>query len=135
LEDLKENERNKIMNYIEFYKNNRSLLTHGNFKQLIDPTEAENEYSWGVFNADKSEAIISFYRILTKPNSSVLEYIDIPFLSSDKKYQINGKEIVSGAILKEFGLRKPYQYNGANKSQAQLFGDFQSFIYHIKEVH
>lgn len=135
LEDLKENEKNKIMDYIEFYKTNRSLLTHGDFKQLIDPTEAGNEYSWGVFNTDRSEAIISFYRILTKPNSSVLEYLDIPFLSSNKKYEINGKEIVSGAILKKFGLRKPYQYNGANKNQAQLFGDFQSFIYHIKEVH
>src|SRR5699024_9431171 len=116
LEDLKENEKNKIMDYIEFYKTNRSLLTHGDFKQLIDPTEAGNEYSWGVFNTDRSEAIISFYRILTKPNSSVLEYLDIPFLSSNKKYEINGKEIVSGAILKKFVLRKPYQYNGDRKS-------------------
>lgn len=134
LNELGDEEQEKITKGIEWYKENRKLLTHGSFKQLMDPTNPENEYSWGVFNEDVSEAIISFYRILAKPNSAVTEYIEVPFLSEEKTYKINDTEVVSGQTLKKFGLRKPYQYNGANAGQAQVSGDFQSYIYHIIEV-
>jgi alpha-galactosidase len=46
-------------------------------------------------------------------------------------YQVNG-EPVSGQLLRQLGLRKPYQFNAVNHGTAQVTGDFQSFVYHLQ---
>lgn len=132
LKCLSESEKEAIKEQIKFYQEHRQLLTHGKFQQLIEGHD--NETAWGVIDSRQQEGIIGFYRILAKPNSAVLEYLPLPFVSETKTYQINGQARVSGRFLKQVGLKKPYQFNGANQGQAQLIGDFQSFIYHIVEV-
>lgn len=130
---LTKEEKESIKGNISFYKTHRKLLVHGKFYQILDTDPNSNEVSWGVANNDSSEAIIGFYRKMAKPNSAALEYMKLPFLSDEKVYIINDLEKVSGKILKNLGIRKPYQFNGANHDQAQVKGDFQSFIYHIVE--
>lgn len=133
LMQLNDQEKKEIKNSISFYKKHREILVHGEFFQLLDPFEETNEVSWGVVNSDKSEAIIGFYRKLAMANPPALEYLKVPVLSDTKTYLVNHTEKVSGKVINHFGLRKPYQFNGANHHQAQLKGDFQSYIYHIVE--
>ncbi len=132
LHDLSESEKASIKTQISFYREHRQLLTHGTFCQLMEA--GHNEVAWGVSDAQEQEAVIGFYRLLGKPNGAAVDYLPIPFVSEEKIYQINGQEKVSGRFLKHIGLKKPYQFNGANHDQAQLIGDFQSFIYHIVAV-
>jgi alpha-galactosidase len=132
LHALSELEKEQIKTQIDYYKQHRDLLTHGHFFQLLET--GENEVCWGVVSEDKKEAIIGFYRILAKANNPSLEYIKIPVLDKKKLYQINGEENVRGQVLEHMGLRKPYQFNGANHEQAQVRGDFQSYIYCIQAI-
>ncbi|EQC80069.1 Alpha-galactosidase [Enterococcus sp. HSIEG1] len=41
---------------------------------------------------------------------------------------------MSGKVLKQIGLRKPYLFNAVNHQTAQVTGDFQSFVYQIKAI-
>ncbi|WP_057823716.1 alpha-galactosidase [Lapidilactobacillus concavus] len=131
---ISEEERRAIMQNISFYKKNRQLLVNGHFQQLMSVDPQTNTVAWGVYNNDRSEAFIGFYRKLARPNAGVLHYFKVPFLDAQLKYQINAEETVSGEILKNFGLREPYQFNGANEDTAQAVGDFQSFIYHLVAI-
>lgn len=129
---LSDHEKEEITARIAFYKNNRQLLTFGTFYQLIEVKEDSNEYAWAVFNEEKTEAVIAFFRILAKPNSSVQEFLKVPFICTDRTYLVNG-QTVSGQVLKNIGIRKPYQFNGVNHDQAEVKGDFQSYTYYLKE--
>lgn len=126
-------ERKEIAERIAFYKEHRELLTFGTFRQLIELEKSNNEYCWIVYDEQTGEGIIGFYRVLARPNPSTLEYISVPFVSESEVYQVNNEKI-SGKLLKEVGIRKPYQFNGANHAMAQVKGDYQSFIYYIKAV-
>ena len=130
---LTEAEEKEIRSCISFYKKHRKLLVQGTFIQLFNPLEKGNETVWAVTNQEHSEIVIGFYRKMAEANPAALDYIKIPFVSDEKIYLINGREKVQGQILKNFGLRKPYQFNGQNHSQAELKGDFQSYIYHLVE--
>ena len=134
LNQLSEHEEKVIQASLDFYKKHRSLLTYGNFIQLVNPELSENEKAWAVLSNDGKEAIVGFYRVLAKPNGTALEYLKLPFIDEEKNYQINNDSKISGSILKHIGLRKPYQFNGANYGQAELIGDFQSCIYSIREL-
>ena len=131
---LADEEKVAIKDRIVFYKDHRDLLVKGKFVQIYNPLTEGNEVSWAVVNDDKTEVILGFYRKLAKANPPALDYIPLPFVDESKTYLINGAEQASGAVLKQFGLRKPYQFNGANHSQAELEGDFQSYIYHLVAI-
>lgn len=135
LDKLNEKELKIIKKQIIDYKKYRNLILNGDFYKLISPFEQDqNEVVWGVVSKDKSEAIVGAYYILTKPNNKPYEYIKIPFLKDDKYYCINNEDVISGEVIKRIGLRKPYQFNGANETMAKLKGDFQSWIFYMKEV-
>ncbi|WP_239256301.1 alpha-galactosidase [Listeria ilorinensis] len=131
---LKDTEKQAIQANIQFYKQHRSLLTHGTFFQLLSVEDTTNEVAWGVCNQDKSEWLIGFYRKLAQANPANIEYLKIPMIDQTKTYWINQTEQVTGSMLKEIGLKKPYQFNGVNHEQMHVSGDFQSTIYHLKEV-
>lgn len=40
---------------------------------------------------------------------------------------------VSGKMLASFGLREPYQFNASNANTAQVAGDFQSYLFELKQ--
>jgi len=100
--------------------------------KTIDPQA--NEVVWSVENEDQTEYIVGFYRKLALPNPGVLNYVSLPMLNPDQLYQIDGKEQVRGSVLQHFGLREPYQFDGANPDTATFRGDFQAHLFHIVAV-
>lgn len=135
LKHLTEDEREVIKNQIKHYKKYMKLILNGEFHKLASPFEnGGNDVVWGVVNEDKSEALVGIYRILAEPNGKPYEYLKIPFLHEDKYYEIDGEYVLSGDTIKKLGLKKPYQFNGANGPMAKIKGDFQSWVFHIKEV-
>lgn len=131
---LTENEKQQVKERIRFYKKHRQLLTHGDFIQLLPNDPSDNEVCWGVFNSDKTEAIIGYYQKTALPNPATISYLPLTkALKEDSAYQINEQEILRGKILMSVGLKKPRLFNGANHATYQLGGDCQSFIYHLKE--
>lgn len=134
LNALSKNDQAAIRAHIAFYKAHRQLLTHGQFFQLFPVQPNQNEVAWGVANADHTEFFIGFYRVLTRPNSAAVSHFLITQVKADQQYMINDEGPVSGRVLQQFGLREPYQFNGANHGQAQVKGDFQSYIFHLQAV-
>ena len=135
LKKLTDVEKEAIKNQIKHYKKYRDLILNGEFHKLVSPFEkGGNDIVWGVVNAEESEALVGVYRILAEPNGKPYEYIKIPFLSEDKYYEIDGEYVLSGDAIKKIGIKKPYQFNGVNAPMAKMKGDFQSWVFHIKEV-
>ncbi|MFD1466029.1 alpha-galactosidase [Lapidilactobacillus mulanensis] len=131
---LSDEDREAIKQNIIFYKKNRQLLVNGHFQQLLTVDPHADTVSWGVYNDDRSDIMIGFYRKLAEPNQGVLHYFKIPFIDGTREYQIVGQKVVSGQLLQNFGLREPYQFDGVNDDTAQVSGDFQSYIYHLRAV-
>ncbi|WP_430610341.1 alpha-galactosidase [Enterococcus sp. DIV0876] len=127
---LSRQEKQQIKEHIAFYKQHRRLLTFGTFYQL-ETSGKQNEVAWAVYDSNQEEALIGVYRVLATANPASEDFLQIPFLDADRVYQVN-ETPVSGRILKNFGLRKPYQFNAVNHETAQIKGDFQSFVYHIQ---
>lgn len=119
---------------IDFYRQHRELLVNGHFQQLQSLDPDANTVAWSVANADQSELFVGFYRKLATPNTSVLNYLKLLNIAVNRHYQIDDGPIVSGQVLQQFGLREPYQFNGANADTAELRGDFQSRLYHLVAV-
>lgn len=131
--ELSEEERMQIKKDIHFYKSHQALLTFGRFYQLKDIMNQPNEYGWAVYDEKTGQGILCFYRILTEPNGSSREFRALPFVEENEMYVVNGKTL-SGSVLKQYGLREPYQFNGVNGDKAQVTGDYQSFVYEIQKV-
>lgn len=130
---LSEQQRKSLKRNIEYYKNNRELLTTGQFQQLLPIGSTNNTVAWCVHDAKSDEIIIGFYRKLAEANPAVLKYFKVPQVDESAVYLINNQEKVSGHVLKKYGLREPYQFNGVNPDTAQVRGDFQSWSYHLKK--
>lgn len=130
LNKLSKDEKEAIKEHIAKYKENRNLLVNGNFNFLQPIGDRQNTYSWSIGN--KQEQFVAFYRKLAKPNESLDQYLNLPVIDSNCQYQIDDQWEISGNVLKNFGLRLPYQLNGWNENSAQLSGDFQSKIFHLK---
>lgn len=120
-----------IKQNIAFYQQHRELLVNGDFRQLGSIEPDANTVAWSVANPAKTELFVGFYRKLATPNSAVLNHFKVPTVAADRNYRIDDGPVVSGQLLQSFGLREPYQFNGANAATAELRGDFQSHIYHL----
>ncbi|WP_330655358.1 glycoside hydrolase family 36 N-terminal domain-containing protein [Anaerostipes sp. MSJ-23] len=91
-----------------------------------------NETIWALVTRDRKEVMIGYYRILAQPNATTCEYIKLPFLDKSSYYEEKETGMLyNGSLLKEKEIRKPSQFNGANESTAQLFGDYQSKIIYL----
>ena len=131
--ELTDEERSQIKKDIQFYKEHQTLLTFGRFYQLREIMEQPNEYGWAVYDGQTGQGILCFYRILTEANGSSRAFMKLPFVEESAHYIVNGDRL-SGSLLKQYGLRKPYQFNGVNGDTAQVIGDYQSFVYEIQKV-
>ena len=69
--------------------------------------------------------------MLAQANPTAEDFLPAAFLNAQQVYQVNG-ETVSGQLLRQLGLRKPYQFNAVNHGTAQVTGDFQSFVYQLQ---
>jgi alpha-galactosidase len=130
--NLSSDEKQAIKEQIAFYKAHRKLLTYGTFYRLSELNE-NNEVVWAVCDQNENEALVTYYRILAEANPAAEAFLPIPFLDADTDYQVNGEQL-SGRILQQLGVRKPYLFNAVNHQTAQVTGDFQSFVYQIKAV-
>jgi alpha-galactosidase len=130
---LSNEEKAAIADQIASYKQHRDLIMNGTFVKLISPFEGnKNEMAWAVVSEDKTEALVGFYRVLAEPNNRPFDYLQLPFLDESKHYEIEGREqVVAGSLLASLGIRKPYQYNGANDATYELKGDYQSHLFHL----
>lgn len=122
LEKLTENEKEKMINQIAFYKTHRQLIQYGDFYRLLSPFEG-NETAWMFVSDDKSEALVFFFRVLSEASPS-LKILQLDGLSKEKIYQCNESEIFGGDELMNVGFY----------IDPSLQGDFQSTVYHLLEV-
>lgn len=123
-------EKQAIKEQIIFYKAHRQLLTYGAFYRMTDLSQ-KNEVVWGV--SHQEEALIAYFRILAEANPAAEAFIPVPFIDLDRSYLLENEQL-SGKVLKQIGLRKPYLFNAVNHQTAQVTGDFQSFVYQIKAI-
>lgn len=105
------------------YKKIRSLVQFGDFYRLLSPFKG-NETAWLFVNKEKTEAVVSYFRVLDAPNAPFRSFT-IAGLDPDKRYHIQemGK-VVGGDELMYAGIAIP----------ANLSGDFQSLVWHLKEA-
>ena len=65
-------ERAEVADQVGFYKDHRELLQRGRFVRLRSPFEGDgNETAWMTVSDDRRQAIVGFYRTLTRPNPAV----------------------------------------------------------------
>ena len=64
----------------------------------------------------------------------MMDQIILPFADENVTYtDLEDGKVYNGSILKEKGLRKPAQFNGANAATAVLHGDYQSKIFYLRK--
>ncbi|MEG0683415.1 MAG: alpha-galactosidase [Coprobacillus sp.] len=135
LHTLTDCDRECIKKQISDYKKHRDLLIHGTFHKLISPFENNfNQCCWAVTNKDVSKIMIGIYHVLGEPNCKSLEYLQVPFVDVNCNYSIDGEYVLSGDVIANIGIRKPYLFNGINGITAKMKGDFQSWIFYIEKI-
>jgi len=123
LTKLTEDEKEIVKKQISHYKEIRQLIQFGDFYRLQSPFDG-NETAWLFTTKDKTEAIVYYFRVLAEPAAPTtvlrLKGIDIT-----KQYQVVGSEkVFGGDELSYVGLSIP----------VEIKGDFQSFVWHLKEL-
>ncbi len=86
LNRLSEKEIAEVKEYTRFMKEHRRLLQFGNFYRLLSPFES-NEVSWMSVDEEKKEAIVGYYRVLSKVNQGFTRVL-LKGLDPDLKYEV-----------------------------------------------
>lgn len=121
-----------IKKQIKEYKELRHLISRNQFHRLISPFDGDqNKVAWAI--EGNEEIIIGFYRILARPNDTPFEYLKLPFIKNGT-YVIDDVHKVSGQILRNVGLKLPYQFNCVNSDMAQLSGDYQAYLFKLRKI-
>ena len=145
LTKLTDEEKAQAKSQIKFYKEVRPLIQFGDFYRLQSPFE-NNETAWSFVAKDKSEAIVSFFRVLAKPNPN-FSSIYAKGLDENALYQdVRTGEIYGGDELMYVGLTVPDKFSvvptDMDKSQEMfagmispvIEGDYTAFIWHLKKL-
>lgn len=131
LNELKEEELDKIKAQVLYMKKHRKLIQRGTFYRLKSPFEG-NVTAWMVVSQDKTEALIGYYRV-QQPVNSGYERIRLEGLKPDKRYTISGKEYSCyGDELMQIGLITSDASSGVPGEQKEIQGDYMSRIFEIK---
>ena len=113
LNDLTEDEQEKVKKQVSFMKKYRHLLQYGKFYRIENPFEGSTA-SWMVVSDDKKEAILGYYRMLGCPNKG-WDRVYLKGLDNDMVYCINecddlkfyGDELMNaGMMLEHTGIRE-----------------------------
>ncbi len=129
-------ELEQVKEQITFFKKYQDVIQLGDFYRLSQG----NFYCWLVVSADKSTAILGYYKILASPNPSIKK-INLVGLNSATEYSCNNKnyygdELMNvGMILEtEFtGLTQSDNFEGKYTSGTDK-GDFTSQIYVFEAI-
>ncbi|WP_315068510.1 alpha-galactosidase [uncultured Clostridium sp.] len=113
-------EKETVKKQVETYKELRELIQFGDMYRLLNPFES-NEASFIVVSEDKTEAFVSYFRVLGIPNEPIRR-LYLRGLDPYKNYSVEGfQEIFGGDELMYGGLTIP-----------DLQGDYQSITWRIK---
>jgi len=115
-------DKEKVKEHIKYYKQIRKTVQFGDLYRLKNPSQG-NEAAWMFISQDKTEAIVNYFKILSKCNYK-LSVLKLKGLDANKRYKIDGTtEIYGGDELMYAGLIIP-----------ELKGDFQSCSWRLKEI-
>lgn len=119
---LDENQKEKVKEQVNNYKELRSLVQFGDFYRLRSPFE-DNFTAWSYVDQNKEELIVGFYQILASPNPRE-EKVKLKGLEAEADYrEITTEEIYGGDELMNYGIRVPY-----------LKKDFSSKVWRFKKL-
>ncbi|XJZ26713.1 alpha-galactosidase [Bacillota bacterium Lsc_1132] len=127
---MSEQEKKKVKNQINFYKENRKLLQRGSFYRLLSPFEKDgNVTSWIVVSEDQKEAIVGRYQVLGKPNPGY-ERLMLKGLNDEMEYKIEGIQgTFYGDELMNAGILLDQTVSGSLQ-----WGDFTSQIFKLSSL-
>ena len=134
LNTLPEEEIRQVCSFTQFMKDHRELIQFGTFYRLASPFET-NEPAWMVVSEDRTQAIVGYYRILSRVNAPFTR-LALKGLDPDKTYEVEGEGIFFGDELMNAGLVTSNASTGKfgfDGKADQDCGDFISTIYLIKE--
>ncbi|MDS0527051.1 alpha-galactosidase [Clostridium sp. SHJSY1] len=115
-------EKEEVKAQISQYKELRELIQFGEMYRLLSPFEG-NEAAWMFVSEDKTEALVSYFRVLASPNGSI-KRLKLKGLDSEKEYLVSDKDsIYGGDELMYAGLIIP-----------DLQGDYQSVVWHLNGI-
>jgi alpha-galactosidase len=120
LTKLSTEDKAEIRRQTERYRSERPLAQFGDFYRLADPF-AGNEAAWMSVAADRSQALVTFVRVLAQPNAPQ-RVLKLAGLDPSRRYAIDGQTGTwGGDELMTWGLRLP-----------DLHGDFASVSLHLR---
>lgn len=123
LTKLSDEEKAEVKQQVANYKQMRRLVQFGELYRLLSPFDG-NETAWIIVNKEKTEAVLSYYRVLDAPNAP-FRSVKAAGLDPSKKYRFQETgDIVGGDELMYAGVAIP----------ASLSGDFESVVWHLKEA-
>ncbi|MBU3113978.1 alpha-galactosidase [Clostridium lacusfryxellense] len=115
-------DKEQVKLQISLYKELRELIQHGDMYRLLSPFIG-NETAWMFVSGDKTEAFISYFKVLAAVNGPV-EKLNLRGLDPDMDYNVEGKDgFYGGDELMYSGLNIP-----------ELNGDYCSVTWRIKSV-
>ncbi len=115
-----EEEKEAVKLQIAEYKQLRQLIQYGEMYRLLSPFEG-NESSWMFVSEDKTEALVTYFRVLAVPNAPIRK-LKLKGLKRDMEYSITQKKnSFGGDELMYCGIEIP-----------DLIGDYQSMVWVIK---
>ena len=130
LNTLPEEEIRQVCEFTQFMKDYRELIQFGTFYRLASPFQT-NEPAWMVVSEDKTQAIVGYYRILSRVNAPFTRLV-LKGLDPDKAYKVEGQGIFFGDELMNAGLVTSNASTGKfgfdSKADWEA-GDFTSTIY------
>lgn len=123
LTQMTDEEKEIVKEQVSNYKEIRGLVQFGDFYRLESPFEG-NITSWLFTNKDKSEALVFYFRVLDEPAAPITS-LQLKGIDPAKQYLVAGTDqVFGGDELMYAGLSIP----------VELKGDFQSFVWHLKEA-
>ncbi len=116
---LSAQERTEVREQVAQYRKFSHLTREGDFYRLQSPFEGESA-AWMLAAKDKSEALVTVFQILAKPNQRRAQ-LRLQGLQPDAQYRLEGTDAVySGSLLMQAGMPVP-----------PMWGDSQSQLLHL----
>ncbi|GIM29147.1 alpha-galactosidase [Clostridium polyendosporum] len=104
LNELNEEEKEKVREQVRFVKEYRDLIQKGKFYRLLSPFENEKA-AWMVVSEDQKTALVAYYKILNDVNSGYSR-LQLKGLNNDYLYEIDrlgtshyGDELMYAAMI------------------------------------
>ncbi|BBM36152.1 glycoside hydrolase clan GH-D [Pseudoleptotrichia goodfellowii] len=129
--DLSEEEKEKVKEQIEEFKNYRELIAEGDFYRIKSPFES-NDTVWMMVSKDKKEALVGYYRKSVEVNEG-FKRVRLTGLNENLDYTVNKKNKgtlnkVGGDELMNVGLF----IGEANTEHRDMQGDYYTELYYLK---